>query len=245
MVEQLFQWTDLFQKTARPHGPDPRGSRDIVGCVSDEGEEVDDLVRRYTQALGGVRFIDPFSSHASWATSPRVQKVDPRPDELVEILIPGNHDRLDPGRLGLEGEGTDHVVSLITFQLNHLVVERFDEFPDPRKRLPQLVGHLFPRCLVIRVLLLSVAEPGIEDHSEIVRLVLIPDREQEVDEAPRRRRVFTPGVRQRSVNKGEERSVDERVGVDQEKPWGRGGSVDHGESSGRVLNDKGATPELG
>ena len=217
--ENLVQVSILLDELDRGLGPDARRSGHVVRGVSDQRQVIDDAIGRDPETLARIRLVDPFRRGAGASPACGPKQPQARAQELVEVLVPRNDDGLD---VLLEREGSlrqrsDHVVRLESLDLDHRVVERIQQRPDAAQALAQILGHLLARRLVRGIQLLALTRAGVEDHREIVGRELFPDPDQVVQEAPLRGGVFAPGVGEGPVGEGEERLVDERVGVDQEE----------------------------
>jgi len=145
-------------------------------------------------------------------------------DELVEVLVAGDDDRLQALLLGLLGQGADDVVGLPVLLLEHRDVERLDQGAAPGDRRLHLLGHLPAGGLVLRMHLLPEAVAGVEDHAQVVRIVLLQEVDQEPGEPEGGRGVLAAGGGQRPADHGVERPVHEGVAVHQEE----GGPVELG-----------------
>ena len=62
-----------------------------------------------------------------------------------------------------------------------------------------------------------MAIPRVEHDCEIIGLVLVTDLDQEIREPEGGGRVLTLGVGERAVDEGEERPIDQCVGIDKEE----------------------------
>src|SRR5207244_1029315 len=82
--------------------------------------------------------------------------------------------------------------------------------------LLQLLVELLARGFVRGILLVAEGLPDVVHPAEVLGTVLGPQPEQEVRDAPRRRRVLAPPGRERSRDHREERPVDQRVAVNEE-----------------------------
>src|SRR5690606_29987686 len=65
----------------------------------------------------------------------------------------------------------------------------------------------------------TLAAARIQDHAHVVRRKVLQHLDQEARETERRRRVLTPRRQQGPLDHREERTIDQRVSVDQEQPW--------------------------
>src|SRR6185437_14308805 len=116
------------------------------------------------------------------------------PDELLEILVAGDDDDVQTLLDALFGERADDVVGFITIQCENWNMVRVEDVADTlhaavEVRL-QLFGELFARRLVGGISLMAEREPRVVDPAEVVGLVGLEQTVEEVDDAPRRRRVL-------------------------------------------------------
>ena len=227
--ENPVQISILLDELDRGLGPDARRSGHVVRGVSDQREVIDDAIGRDPEPLARIRLVDPLRRSAGASPARGPEQPQAGAQELVEILVSRNDDGLDVllEREGLPCQRSDHVVRLESLDFDHGMVEGIQQRPDASQALAQILGHLLPRRLVLGIELLALTRSGVEDHREIIGRELFPDPDQVVEEAPLSGRVLAPGVGEGPVGEGEERLIDERVGVDQEEgravhgPWPR------------------------
>src|SRR5207253_557896 len=86
---------------------------DVVRGVTNQGKEVDDLPGAHAEPFGSVGFVDPTFVDRRGAAATRVEQGDPGADELVEVLVARDDDRLEPAAGAGGGQGADHVVGLV------------------------------------------------------------------------------------------------------------------------------------
>ncbi len=211
----------LPEELLRGLRPDAGGARHVVRAVPDQREIVHHLPGFDSELLRRAFRVQPLRGHPVRAPAPRVEQVDPVSHQLGKVLVARDDHRLQPLRHRERGERSDHVVRFPPLDLDHPIAEGLDELANAGKAVAQLPRHLFAGCLVVGVELLPVAVARIEDHRDVVRLVLVADALEEVGEPEGRGGVLPPRVREGAVYEGEERPVDQRVGVDQEQS-GRG-----------------------
>ena len=217
VVERGFHRPVLVQQLCRRLRADPRGTRHVVRRVAHQREVVDDPFGRHSELLGGRRFVHPVGRDAGGSPPARVQQPHATAHQLVEVLVAGDDHRLDSLFHGARGQCADHVVGLPSFHLYDATSERLHQLPNPGQALPQLGGHLLPRGLVLRVELLPVAPPRVEDDGQVVGPVRLEDVVEEGREAEGGGRVLALGVGERPIPECVERPVDQGVGVDQEE----------------------------
>ena len=217
MLENALNGAIGFQELDRRLGTDPRSSRDVVRRVTHEGQIVRDPLGWYAKLVRRIAGVHPIGCDAVRSPAPRVQKMDTVSHQLVEVLVARDDDGLETLIPGLDRQRADDVIRLPPIHGDDAVAEGLHELADHRKAGTKLLRHLLPRGLVVREDFLTVGTPRVEDHGDVVRLVVVPDAEEEVDEPEGRRRVLAAGVGQGSVDEGEERPVDQRICVDQKE----------------------------
>ena len=172
-----------------------------------------------------VRLVHPHFVHRRRAAAARVEQRDARPDELVEVLVARDDDRLQAAGGPGSGKGPDDVVSLVATHGDERDPEGLEHRTDPL-HCPVEVGlkrvvQLLTGGLVVRVALLAKRGPGIVDPGDVVGPVLLAQAQQEVHHPPRGGRVFSFGGPERPCDHREEGAIDQGVAVDQEE-LGRG-----------------------
>ena len=217
VFENLVQAPVFIEKLDGRFWPYARSSWNVVGGVPDQSQVVDYLGRRNAELFVSVTLVHPFGRHTCASASPGVQEVDTGSHELIEILVSGNDYGLESCVSRLDRERADYVIGLVPVQFDEGVVETGYELAHAGQAGPELIGHLLPGRLVLRIELLPVAISGVEDHREIVGLVFVTDIDQEVREAEGGGCVLPLRVGERAANEGEERPVDQCVGIDKEE----------------------------
>jgi hypothetical protein len=143
-------------------------------------------------------------------------------DELERVAVAGDDRDRDLLLLCLLDEGRDDVVGLEAVDGVVRVAEGLDERAHVRVLLGEQVGLLGPVALVLGVDLLAAARPGVPDDDGRLHAVLGQQLHEHRREAEDRVRVAPVGGGDR-LGEREERSVDERVAVDEEELAGQGG----------------------
>ena len=123
VLENLVDAPVLIEKLEGRLGPNATGSRDVVRGVADQCQVVDYLGRRNTELFVSISLVHPFSCHTGASAPPWIQEVDAGPHELIEILVAGNDDGLESRISRLDREGTDHIISLVTVQLDEGIIK--------------------------------------------------------------------------------------------------------------------------
>jgi hypothetical protein len=238
-LQDLLHGAVLLDQLDRRLRPDPPHPRDVVGAVPDQPQVVRHPLRGHAEPLVRIGEVHPLLLHASRPAAPRVQEADAVADELVEVLVPRDDHRLQPARGRLLRQRADHIVRLVSLQLEHRDAEALQDPPNPGDGGLQLVRHLLAGRLVLRVDLHPLRVTRVEDHAQVVRLVLLQDLLEETGNSEGRRGVLAARGDERAGDHGEERPVDEGVAVDQEEAragllgdrhgrWGRGSGASDG-----------------
>jgi hypothetical protein len=166
----------LLHELGRGLLPHPGDPGDVVGRIALQGHVVQILLRRQAESLldrrdvvvDDVRDPPPVEHH-----------LDPRPDELEEVPVRGDHHRLHPLFPGTEGQRGDGVVGLVPVHLDDGDLQRAQHFPDQAQLLAELIGGLRTPGLVLGVLLQPDRwRPSVEGHGDEVRAPLA----EELDE---------------------------------------------------------------
>ena len=118
----------------------------------------------------------------------------------------------------LQRKRTNDIVRLVSCEFHHLIIKAsYDVSYSPKAR-PKIVRHLFTSGLVLRVFNVTERNTCIENHGQVLGLKILSYVKQETSEPEGRRGVLTCRIRERSLDKGEVRTVDQRIGVNQENP---------------------------
>ena len=211
--EHLLERPEALEELGGGLVADPRDSRDVVGGVALEPDEVGDELGRDPVALDhpvaviDLRVGDP---------ARRGHHPDPVADQLVDVAVAGDDHHRDPCRRGIPGHRRDHVVGLIALDRDVLEAERLGQRRQVRPLLLEQVRARLALRLVLGVDVLS-ARPALvpgDDHRPRAEVdqQLGHHRRESVD------RIRRPPVSGRDrLGQGEERPVGERVPVDQEQ----------------------------
>ena len=112
---------------------------------------------RHAQALGGVGLVHPDLVHRRGPAAAGIEQGDARADQLVEVLVARDDDRLEPALRRRPGQGADHVVGLVAGDGHERNPEGLEQLADPLDRAVevglQLLVQLFAGGLVVGVAL--------------------------------------------------------------------------------------------
>ncbi len=219
--EQRVQVAELADELGGGLLPHPGHTRDVVGGIALERLVVDHLVGSEAEPLVDPRdvvhdgVLDP---------GPSRHQPDARRHELEHVEVDGHDGRLEVvAGIELLGDRPDHVVRL---EAGHLVdrdAQRLHDLADLGELVAQVVRHLDPGRLVVRVLRVAERRPGqVEGHREVVGLQIGDAAQDDAREAEDAVDELTLGGRQ-----GREREVaaiDEPVAVEQHQAFGGHGS---------------------
>ncbi len=198
----------------------------VVGRVADERQVVGDEARLHAQSLGCVLDAHPLLFDRCRAATAGVEQPDARSDQLLEILVPRHDDHVHARVASLGRQRADDVVGFVALERQNRNVVRLQQLTDAlhpaiEVRL-QLLGEFFARGLVGGIALVSERQTGVVHPTEVLGLVLLEQSVEKVDDAPGSGRVLATTGGERPRDQREERAVDERVAIDEEKPrWGR------------------------
>ena len=171
--------------------PDLRDPGHVVDRVADQGEVVDDGLRRHAE-------LGPDPARVEDRTVHGVDHGDVIVDELGHVLVAGGDEHVEPGLPALLGERADDVVRLDAAYLQNREPERADDGVDGLDLRAQLRGHGRTVRLVLRVPV--VAERlalGVEDDRRQLGPNLRLEPLQHVGHAVRGTGRLALGVRER------------------------------------------------
>ena len=222
---------DVLERAVRRHElgrrlvADALHARHVVRRVADEREIVGDVVRRDAESLAAVLHADPLLFDARRAAASGIEQPHAGAHELLEILVARNDDDVHAGVDALPRQRADDVIGFVAVERENADVERVEELVDALHAAIevglQLLGELLARRLVRGIPLVAERQAGVVHPAEVVGLVRVEEPLQEVDDAPRGRRVLAAARGERARDQREERAIDQRVAVD-EKESGRG-----------------------
>ena len=213
VLEHALEGAVLRDQLAGCLVPDARNSRDVVGRVALEPDEVGNLLRSDAvareDALGRVHVHvrDPPRRH---------HQGDVVADELERVAIRRDDGGLDPGLVGPRGERGDDVVGLPALELEVPVAERLDDRAEMRELLGEEVRHRPAVDLVLGIELLAVGGAGVPGDRDALRPVVGEELEEHVrepEEGVRREAL----ARRELLRQCEVRAVGEVVSVDEEE----------------------------
>src|SRR6185503_6900718 len=173
--------------------------------------------------------VHPMLLDSGAATTTGIEQCDAGTDELIEILVSRDDDHLPAPLYTLHRERSDHVVRFIPVERYQGNAEGGEQLLDPLYRAVKVdlkLGiELLAGGLVFGVQRGAEGIACVVDPRQVIRLVLLPQFQQEIDDAQSCRGILALRGAQRTRDQGVERSVDEGVAVDQVK---MGRIVTHG-----------------
>jgi hypothetical protein len=138
----------------------------VVHGVADEGQVIDDEIRRHAELGGHAGLVEDFLAH-------RVHPAHAGLDELGQILVAGRNHHLPAGRDGLAGERADHVVGLDTVFHQQRPAFGLHGFVQRLDLGAQVVGHRRALGLVVgKPVVAEGLALGIEYAGAVFRLVV-------------------------------------------------------------------------
>ena len=146
--------------------PYPRHPWDVVARVPGKALHVDDSIRAHTHALHHV-------IGANHAVLHDVENANVGGEQLVEVLVTGDHRdlALRPGQTG--GQSADDVVGLDAFDGQVGATPGLGQGLKVGPLFAQLVGHAGPVALVLGVQVHAEAGALVEDHDHVVGGMLL------------------------------------------------------------------------
>ena len=150
---------------------------DVVDAVADQGQVVDDALRRYAK-LGD----DPLPVQALVAHG--VDQGDMLVHQLRQVLVAGGDEGRQLLGRGAGRQGANDVVGLDRRHRQQRQPQGADDGVQGLDLLPQVVRHGRAVGLVLRVEVVTEGlARGVEDHRHQFRLVVLPQLAQHVDHA--------------------------------------------------------------
>ena len=152
-------------------------ARHIVDRVADQGQVIDDAVRRHAELGQHAGFVEFFIVH-------RIDQRDLGVDQLGQVLVAGRDHGVHASRSSLYDERADHVVRLDPFDHQDRPTHRPHRLMDRCDLTRQVFRHRGALCLVfgIQVVAESLAL-GVEHAGDIGGRIVSPQAAQHVDHA--------------------------------------------------------------
>ena len=209
MLQQVLYGAELLYQFLGGLGTHAGAAGDIIGGVTHQSQDVDELLGR----LDAVLVIDFF--HAQDFFLERVIDLDVRSDQLAEILVSGDHIGEETLLLGLMGKGTDDIIGLKPLDLKDGDAIGLQDAFDIGHSDEDALGRFVAVGLVGRVVLVPecLAARWIEAHGDVARLLALEQVLQGVDKAEYSRRVNAGRCDARTANHGIKCPEDECIGV--------------------------------
>ena len=194
-------------------------ARDVVGGVTTQGLEIDQLRRLEPIPLPDlVGTVDECVCDATAGN----QRVDRVADQLETVEVAADDRHVEPALLGDSRQRADHVVGLVALELVNGDVEGVQHLLGALDLGPEVLGHLAPAGLVLGVL---DGPEGRLAHVEGRRCEVGPvgehDREHRGEAVNGVGHLARRGAHRRER---EERPVDQAVGVDEHQTAASGAS---------------------
>ena len=117
-------------------------------------------------------------------------------DELGEVFVGTDDQHVQPRAAGLRRQRADHVIGLDTVDGDHRECHGIEQLANARKLAFQIVRRVAAIGLVLRIPVVAEGVAWrIEDHAETLRLVVLVEPPQHVEEAEHRAGGFAIGGR--------------------------------------------------
>ena len=219
-VQQRLHGLVLAEQAARGLLPHPGHAGDVVGRVALQALQIRDLLRGDPESLPHCRLIVDrgLRDAARGHHHARVGR-----DQLERIQIPRHDQDVDPLRLRLPGQRADDVIGLEPGHLEDRQLQRLNHLFGQAHLGAEIVRHLAPGGLVLRVGFVAEGRPGpVEGHGHVLGRLILQHLEQHRGETVHG--VGRLAVARREVWKGVKGPVDETVGVDENEERAAGAS---------------------
>ena len=149
----------------------------VVDGVADQGQVIDDAVRRHAELGEHAGFVELFVTH-------RVDEHDLVVDQLRQVLVAGGNDGVHALGGGLHGQGADHVVGFHAFDHQDRPAEVAHRFVDRGDLLAQVFRHRCAGRLVLGVHVVAEGFTlGVEYAGDVGGRVVGAQAAQHVDHA--------------------------------------------------------------
>ncbi len=149
---------------------------DVVRLVAHEGLVVHQLVR--AEALVALLHLLDVVDDGVGEAPAGGQHPGALIDQLEQVHVAGDDERIDVLVLGLPGEGPEEVVGLVPFLLEDGDVQGLHDRPDAVHLRAELVRHLGAVGLVLGVDLVAEGAPLVEGHGDVGGLLVAQDVQQ-------------------------------------------------------------------
>ena len=186
-------------------------SREVVGRIAHQRQEVDDLSRGVEFVLG-AHLVGAHSFVSAAVTWPEYEHVVAH--QLAIVLVGREHIGRDAGSSSLGCERTDDIVSLETVHLQHRDVHSLNDALYDRHRSAYVFGCLLALCLVRRECLVAKRLAMVERHTDMCGLLFGENLVESIDKSHHGRGVHALGIDARIFDERIICTVDERVSVE-------------------------------
>ena len=189
MRHNVIQRAMISQPPGRRFRPDLGNTRDVIGAITRQRQEIYDLFRGHAELLLDPGTVEGGTRHG----------IDQRHmliDQLCHVLVTGRNDRFNALPGGLAGQRTDDVVGLHIRDLQqrqphgtHQCMQRFDLDGE-------FLRHRGPVRLVVTVQVVAEGlAAGVKHHGHQRWLVLLDEAAQHIDDTVYRTGRLTTRVR--------------------------------------------------
>ena len=163
VFQQVLNGTVLLNQFFGGLWPYTRTSRDVVGGVAHEAQDVDEL-RGLLDAIFGLDFF-----HSHHLVLARVKYFDIGCHKLAEILVTGDHISEEALLLGLMGQGANDIIGLKAFDLKNGNAIGLKNALDVRHCYQDALGRLLTVSLIGLVVLVSegFASRRVKAHGDV------------------------------------------------------------------------------
>ena len=196
--------------------PYARNAWDIVGGIAPKSQNVNQLLRfLYSVAFAHFLWSPNLSRLAELG---RLVEQNFVRNELSEVFVGGHHIGCKSLLFSLFRQSSNHIVGFVAFHAVNRNVESLDEPYYIRYGLAEVVGHLFAVGLVFAVFGLPLRGAGhVEGHANVGGFLVLQDFIKRVQKAHHRRGVEAFRGHPRVLVHGEERPVNQCVGIQKEE----------------------------
>jgi hypothetical protein len=197
---------------------DAADAGDVIRFIADQRFIIPKLGRGEAAVAGADGFFVVESAIGEAAAGQ--EDLHARRDQLQEVLVPGDDDRLQALLSGLPGQGAQKVIGLQAGNLHDGDAEGLDNLTDAVHLDAHLVGHAVPVGLVVGVNLVAAGVARVKADGDVVGFQFLEDVEEGGGEA-------VGGIGRFAVAGGE---AFQRQGV--EGPVGQGVTVYENQAHG-------------